>query len=77
MIQACSEELFPSSMWGPTADSLDLLMKSVDLPLMNIGDYIYFEHMGAYCGVVATTFNSFTIPKVYAVVNRQTLYVVY
>ncbi|XP_050533773.1 ornithine decarboxylase-like isoform X2 [Daktulosphaira vitifoliae] len=71
-LTACSDELVLSSLWGPTADSIDLLMKSIYLPRMNIGDYIIFENMGSYCRAIATTFNGFNIPKVYAVVNHQT-----
>lgn len=35
---------FPSSIWGPTCDSLDCISKSVMLP--KVGDKVLFEGLG-------------------------------
>jgi len=52
-------ELFPSSIWGPTCDSMDCITKSAKLPKLDIGDWLYFENMGAYTNCAASTFNGF------------------
>lgn len=40
--------VFSSTIWGPTCDSIDLILKDFSLPEMNIGDWLGFSHMGAY-----------------------------
>ncbi|KAJ3066654.1 hypothetical protein HK102_007593 [Quaeritorhiza haematococci] len=39
---------YSCSIWGPTCDSIDLISKNASLPEMNVGDWMYFECMGAY-----------------------------
>lgn len=58
------------SIWGPTCDGLDQVVDLVNLPLMQMGDWIVFEDMGAYTIPVASTFNGFPLPKIYAVASR-------
>lgn len=60
-----------SSIWGPTCDGLDQVVDSVNLPLMKMGDWITFEDMGAYTIPVASTFNGFPLPKIFAIANRK------
>ncbi|VVC36127.1 Hypothetical protein CINCED_3A009577 [Cinara cedri] len=60
----------PCSIWGPTCDGLDQVIDQVNLPRMKMGDWIIFEDMGAYTIPVASTFNGFPLPKVFAVANR-------
>lgn len=59
------EELFESSLWGPTCDSMDLLTQSIKLPELSIGDWLLFENMGAYTLVAASRFNGMNKPKIY------------
>jgi ornithine decarboxylase len=54
-----SEKLFRCSLWGPTCDSMDCLTKEGVLPLMDVGDWLYFDSMGAYTMCAASTFNGF------------------
>lgn len=63
-------QIFQSSIWGPTCDGLDQVIDLVNLPLMKMGDWIIFEDMGAYTIPVASTFNGFPLPKVFAIANR-------
>jgi len=56
---------FNSSIWGPTCDSMDCLTKSIDVPELNVGDWMLFENMGAYTLVAASKFNGMKKPKVY------------
>ena len=49
------------SIWGPTCDGIDRITeKSIFRCLLDIGDWLYFEEMGAYTKCSATRFNGFT-----------------
>ncbi|KAL2179189.1 pyridoxal-dependent decarboxylase [Thermothelomyces heterothallicus CBS 202.75] len=49
------------SIWGPTCDGIDRITESIRFPqLLDVGDWLYFEDMGAYTKCSATTFNGFT-----------------
>ncbi len=52
-----------TSIWGPTCDGLDLIVKSCDFPEAHIGDWIIFEDMGAYSLAAGSTFNGFQRPS--------------
>lgn len=52
-------KLYPSTLFGPTCDSLDLVNKMCMLPELEIGDRCAFENMGAYSTASASTFNGF------------------
>ncbi|UJR17655.1 hypothetical protein I4U23_004551 [Adineta vaga] len=58
-----STTLYNSAVFGPTCDSSDCLSPSVDLPLMNIGDYFLFYYVGAYSSSASTNFNGFNTKK--------------
>ncbi len=48
------------SIWGPTCDGIDRITDSIRFPLLlDVGDWLYFEDMGAYTKCSATTFNGF------------------
>jgi ornithine decarboxylase len=55
-----------SKIWGPTCDSLDVIVKSCLLPELQIGDRICFREVGAYTSSVSTDFCGFR--------NDRTLY---
>lgn len=49
------------SIWGPTCDGIDLISDRCVLPgVLDVGDWLYFENMGAYTKCSATRFNGFT-----------------
>ena len=49
------------SLWGPTCDGIDRITeRSVFHRLLDVGDWLYFEDMGAYTKCSATRFNGFT-----------------
>jgi len=59
-------KLHECSVWGPTCDALDCITKSTMLPVLEIGDYIYYDNMGAYTASAASAFNGFgQSPSVY------------
>jgi ornithine decarboxylase len=54
------EDLYTSTIFGPTCDSIDVISRSVLLPKLHIGDWLYFQNMGAYTMAAASSFNGFT-----------------
>ncbi|MCJ1397094.1 Ornithine decarboxylase [Xylographa trunciseda] len=49
------------SIWGPTCDGIDRISESTTFhQLLDVGDWLYFEEMGAYTKCSATRFNGFT-----------------
>ena len=49
------------SIWGPTCDGIDRITESTRFdPILDMGDWLYFEEMGAYTKCSATQFNGFS-----------------
>ena len=49
------------SIWGPTCDGIDQISQQCTFhELLDVGDWLYFEEMGAYTKCSATRFNGFT-----------------
>lgn len=70
-IRSC--EILPCSIWGPTCDGLDLIAENIKFPVLNTGDWIMFENMGAYTFAAASLFNGFPVPKIYTILNEPTM----
>lgn len=64
-------KLYPSSIWGPTCDSIDKVVDSMLLPQLEIGEWMYFDNMGAYTLPVASPFNGFPVPKVHVISDES------
>lgn len=48
------------SIWGPTCDGIDRISASIRFDhTLDVGDWLYFENMGAYTKCSATRFNGF------------------
>ncbi|KAI2633921.1 ornithine decarboxylase [Xylaria nigripes] len=48
------------SIWGPTCDGIDRISESIRFAHeLDVGDWLYFENMGAYTKCSATRFNGF------------------
>lgn len=62
-----SGERFTSVLAGPTCDSIDVLYENISLPLLEIGDLLMFESMGAYTTASASNFNGFPKAKIVVV----------
>ncbi|KAL2864219.1 type III PLP-dependent enzyme [Aspergillus lucknowensis] len=59
-VRAPSEDV-AYSIWGPTCDGIDVISQRTLLPgLLDVGDWLYFEEMGAYTRCSATRFNGFS-----------------
>lgn len=66
-----SHETFLSSVWGPTCDSMDCILKNVMLPELEIGDWLIWRDMGSYTISISSPFNGFKPPKVYPFVKKS------
>jgi len=64
-------EKFVSRIWGPTCDSADCIWPEVQMPLLEIGDWIAFDCMGAYTKCISSEFNGFPAPKTIYLVNES------
>ena len=53
------------TIFGPTCDGLDCLVKGFTLPELDVGDWLYFDHMGAYTMAAASNFNGFANPDIF------------
>lgn len=65
-------KLYDSTIWGPTCDALDQLIETVQLPEMQIDDWVVFKNMGAYTIPVASPFNGFPLPKIFCYISKDT-----
>ena len=63
--------VFACSIWGPTCDSMDCINKHCELPELAIGDWMYFENMGAYTHAAASEFNGFKKSRIIYIQNGQ------
>jgi len=56
----------PTTLWGPTCDSIDKICDAVPLPELALGDWLVFENAGAYTIAGSCKFNGFPLStKVY------------
>ena len=60
-----------STIWGPTCDGFDQVVKAVKLPKLASGDWLAWENMGAYTLSAAGNFNGFSTPKVKVLIHPQ------
>jgi len=59
-----SDELFESTLYGPTCDSFDLIEENIMLPDLNVGDKLYIEDFGAYTSASASSFNGYKVSSI-------------
>jgi len=59
-----------STIWGPTCDSIDYIVKNFPMPEIRIGDWIVFENFGAYTISAGCEFNGFPRPEVFYLSRR-------
>jgi len=58
-----SNEKYTSSIWGPTCDGLDCIQKTIEMPKLNVGDWLLWKNMGAYTISAAVEFNGLPFGK--------------
>eukprot|EP00475_Leptophrys_vorax_P023820 TRINITY_DN3277_c0_g1_i1.p1 TRINITY_DN3277_c0_g1~~TRINITY_DN3277_c0_g1_i1.p1 ORF type:complete len:814 (+),score=207.67 TRINITY_DN3277_c0_g1_i1:306-2747(+) len=57
------EKKFRCTIFGPTCDGIDVVSDQEYLPKLEVGDWLYFENMGAFTVSSSTSFNGFELPK--------------
>ena len=60
----------PAVLAGPTCDSIDVIDDQIELPLLEVGDLVVGQQMGAYTSACAGDFNFIPRARVLAV-NAQ------
>jgi ornithine decarboxylase len=58
-----------TTLWGPTCDSLDVIVRNRQMPECSVNDYLVFKEVGAYS--IETKFNSCPLPDVVYASFRQ------
>jgi ornithine decarboxylase len=53
------------TLYGRTCDSLDMIADSENMEELEVGDWLWFPHMGAYTTVTASEFNGFPKPPLH------------
>lgn len=54
-----------SKLFGPTCDSIDVIIPDIQLPELEVGAWLYFVNMGAYTAASASSFNGFSLPNAF------------
>lgn len=55
---------YPSTIFGPTCDSLDKIADDVQLPELAIGEWCYVDSFGAYTQASSSSFNGFSNDRI-------------
>lgn len=71
------EEEMPTIVWGPTCDGLDQIEACTSMRKLRVGDWLFYEHMGAYTSVAASQFNGFNKPQTFYAISDQCWNIVY
>lgn len=54
-----------STIFGPSCDGLDCILKNYPLPKIEMGEWLYWRNMGAYTMCAAASFNGFPLPDIH------------
>uniref|UniRef100_A0A914Q644 ornithine decarboxylase n=1 Tax=Panagrolaimus davidi TaxID=227884 RepID=A0A914Q644_9BILA len=68
-----NEELFPATIWGPTCDSADLVESLTYHRKLNIGEWLFWDEIGAYSISTVVEFNGFPKAKLYYFADDETM----
>ena len=69
------KDKFLSTIWGPTCDAYDFIIKDTLLEEFFIGDWMVWRNMGAYTISLAGDFNGIQKPDVYPFIRKSDLLV--
>ncbi|XP_072880499.1 ornithine decarboxylase-like isoform X1 [Hemitrygon akajei] len=65
------QQLFSTTLWGPTCDGSDCVIDHCELPELEIGDWLLFQNRGAYTITLSNKFNGFPGPIANFVVTKE------
>ncbi|XP_013391343.1 ornithine decarboxylase isoform X2 [Lingula anatina] len=63
--------VYQCTLWGPTLNPPDRLAQNIQLPELDIGDWLYVPNMGAYTTVLATSFNGIARPELFYLASDE------
>lgn len=66
-----AEKKYTTSIWGPTCDGLDCIQSSIELPKLDIGEWMIWKNMGAYTISAAVEFNGLPFGKPMYFMSKQ------
>jgi diaminopimelate decarboxylase len=66
-----NKQLFESTLWGPTCDSVDVVIDRCLMERLKVGDWLVFDDMGFYSISVSTEFNGMPRPHMLYVVGEK------
>lgn len=64
-------ELYVSTIYGPTCDGFDCLVQQEPLPRMDVGNWIVWPNMGAYTIAASSCFNGIQIAETYYFMHKE------
>lgn len=62
--EGSNQEMFVTTVFGPTCDSIDTLGTDFRLPFMTVGDWFMYKGNGYLCNSYYTLFNGFAVPEI-------------
>jgi ornithine decarboxylase len=65
VLDESDERVYKSVVWGPTCDGFDCVSRELELPQLDVGDWIVFHNFGAYTMAAATNFNGFKYARIH------------
>ncbi|XP_072046907.1 ornithine decarboxylase-like [Amphiura filiformis] len=65
-----TDATYSCSIWGQTCSSRDCIIKKCRMPKLHVGEWIFFQAIGAYSVASASTFNGFNILPCYYVAPK-------
>ncbi|XP_063168681.1 antizyme inhibitor 2 isoform X2 [Candoia aspera] len=63
--------LHSSSFWGPTGDGLDRIADGLELPELQVGDWLVFENMGAHTVLARSSFQGPQPAQIHYAMSRM------
>jgi ornithine decarboxylase len=63
------ESVYNSTIWGPTCDGIDYISKEIELPELDVGDWLIFDNFGSYTMAASSNFNGFPQTTIYWATN--------
>ncbi|XP_019403088.1 PREDICTED: antizyme inhibitor 2 isoform X1 [Crocodylus porosus] len=61
---------YNSSLWGSSCDGQDCIAEGLELPELQVHDWLIFENMGAYTIAASSSFNGFQPPQINYAMSR-------
>jgi ornithine decarboxylase len=66
-------QLFDSTLWGPTCDSVDVIIDRCPMERLDVGDWLVFDDMGFYSISVSSAFNGMPRPHMLYVASEKNI----